>query len=383
MWDTLQAVVAAVESGYVPGRTLPAAWYTEPSWFELEHERIFERSWQYVGWLGKLSSPGSFLTTTVGRIPLVVARGADGELRALVNVCRHRGSQVVLEECGSRKTFQCRYHAWTYNLDGTLRSAPRLDDVAVSDEDLHLERIRLETVGPFVFVCADPGAESLSTLAAAWQPLLTESGLRHDDLVLRETRAYDVQANWKVLAENFLECYHCPVSHRDFSTLIDLDRYEGKVHSDVFWHFGSSARAAAVAENRHGVGDLPADRRNLWNFVLWPNFMANIYPGPGNISTNRLVPLAADRTLAIYDFYFEPGASDRQVQENVEFIHTVQQEDVALCESVQRGLRSGRLERGRLVEPEVFLDRFVWQVARLMTDEDAAAAPALPDVASL
>src|SRR5262249_4130678 len=115
---------------------------------------------------------------------------------------------------------------------------------------------------------------------------------------------------------------------------------------------------------------------------LWPTFMANIYPGPGNISTNRLVPLAADRTLAMYDFYFEPGATDQQVQDNIEFIDTVQQEDIGLCESVQRSLRSGRLDRGRLVETEVFLDRFVWQVARQLTNEDSTA-PTLAAGASL
>jgi choline monooxygenase len=374
--------VVAAESGYEPGRTLPADWYTEPAWLELEHDRIFERSWQYVGWLGNLRSPGSFITTTVGRIPVVVARGDDGELRALVNVCRHRGSVVVPEACGSRKTFQCRYHAWTYNLDGTLRKAPRLDDDASSDKGLALERLRLATVGPFAFVCADAEAESLSTLAAAWPPLLGESGLEYDNLVLRENRTYDVKANWKILAENFLECYHCPVSHHGFSALIDLNRYEGKAHSDVFWHFGSSARADAVAANRYGIGGMPPHRRNLWNFVLWPNFMANIYPGVGNISTNRLVPVAADRTLATYDFYFEPSATDHQVQENIEFIDTVQQEDIALCESVQRGLRSRRLDRGRFVESEVFLDRFVWQVARALTD-DESTAQTLPAVVSL
>jgi len=154
------------------------------------------------------------------------------------------------------------------------------------------------------------------------------------------------------------------------------------VHSDVFWHFRSTARAAAVEANTAGIADLPPERRDLWNFVVWPNFMANIYPGAGNISTNRLVPLAADRTLAIYDFYFEPGATEEQVRENVEFIDTVQQEDVALCESVQRGLRSGRLERGRFVENEVFLDRFVWEVARHLTD-DELAAPVLPETLTL
>lgn len=151
------------------------------------------------------------------------------------------------------------------------------------------------------------------------------------------------------------------------------------MHSDVFWHFRSSARAAAVEANTAGIGDLPPERRDLlWNFVIWPNFMANIYPGAGNISTNRLLPLAADRTLAIYDFYFEPSATDEQVRENIEFIDTVQQEDIALCESVQRGLRSGRLDRGRFIEPEVFLDRFVWEVARHVTD-DELAAPVSPN----
>lgn len=110
--------------------------------------------------------------------------------------------------------------------------------------------------------------------------------------------------------------------------------------------------------------------------------MANIHPGVGNISTNRLLPLAADRTLATYDFYFEPSATKQQVKENIEFIDTVQQEDIALCESVQRGLRSGRLDRGRFVETEVFLDRFVWQVARCMTD-DTPSDHSLPAVVSL
>jgi carnitine monooxygenase subunit len=372
----------AGEFAYEPRRTLPAAWYTQPEWLELEYDRIFERSWQFVGWLGMLEAPGSFLTTTLGRIPVVVVRGEDAELRAFVNVCRHRGSELVGDALGSRKTLQCRYHAWTYNLDGSLRKAPRLPEREHADPALALERLRLGTVGPFVFVSADSQTKPLSTLAAAWPPLLSESGVDYGNLVLRESRTYDVKANWKILAENFLECYHCPVSHHDFSKLIDLDTYAGKVHSDVFWHFRSTARAAAVEANTAGIADLPPERRDLWNFVIWPNFMANIYPGAGNISTNRLLPLAADRTLAIYDFYFEPSATDEQMHENVEFIDTVQREDVALCESVQRGLRSGRLDRGRFIENEVFLDRFVWEVARHMTD-DELAAPVLPETLAL
>src|SRR5262245_48403598 len=156
---------------YEPGRTLPAAWYTQSEWLDLEQERIFERSWQFVGWLGGLDAPGSFLTTTLGRVPVVVVRGEDRELRAFVNVCRHRGSELVGDATGKRMTLQCRYHAWTYNLDGSLSKAPRLDPSDRCDPTLTLEQLRLETVGPFVFVSADPEPESLSTLAAAWPQL--------------------------------------------------------------------------------------------------------------------------------------------------------------------------------------------------------------------
>jgi phenylpropionate dioxygenase-like ring-hydroxylating dioxygenase large terminal subunit len=184
---------------------------------------------------------------------------------------------------------------------------------------------------PVRFVCVDGVEEPLSEVAGAWPTLLDESGLDHEHLVLRERRTYEIKANWKIFAENFLECYHCPVSHHGFTALIELDRYEGQLHSDYFWHFASTTRDTAVAQNLHGIAELPRKRRDLWNFVLWPNFMANIYPGPGNISTNLLQPLAVDRTRVIYDFYFEQGVSDQQVRENVEFVDLVQQEDIALA----------------------------------------------------
>jgi choline monooxygenase len=355
---------------YEPLRTLPASWYTTEATLELERDRIFERTWQSVPLTGRLDAPGSFVTTTVGRVPVVVVRGKDGLLRAFVNVCRHRGSEVVVEREGCRKTLQCPYHAWTYDLDGTLRSAPRMRDEPDFDPAEHsLEELRLESVGPFVFVCADPDAEPLASAAGAWPALLAETELDLDRLVHRERRTYDVAANWKVLVENFLECYHCPTSHHAFTELVDLGAYEGEVHSDAFWHFSAATRSSALTRDLHGIAGLPDARRRLWNFVLWPSFMANVYPGPGNVSTNAIVPLAPDRTLAIYDFWFDADVSEDEQRENVAFVDLVQREDIALCESVQRGLRSGRIERGRLLESERFLDRFAWQVARAVAGD--------------
>ena len=367
------------DGAYEPRRTLPAAWYTRAEALEREHERIFERFWQYAGFLGNLSEPGQFLTTTLGRVPAVVVRGKDGELRAFVNVCRHRGSEVVLEEAGCRQTLQCLYHGWTYNLDGTLRSAPRTrGEEGFDPEELALVPLRVDTLGPFVFVSADADVEPLSSVGGAWPELVPEMGIDLSRLVFRERRTYDVAANWKILVENFLECYHCPVSHHGFSDLIDLGSYEGEAHTDVFWHFTSSARAAAVAANRNGIAELPDARRRLWNYVMWPNFMANVYPGPGNVSTNLLIPVAPDRTLAVYDFYFEPGVPEEQQRANVEFIDEVQREDIVLCESVQRGLSSGRFDRGRLLSSEIFLDRFVSQVARAVTGDPRLAPTSAP-----
>jgi choline monooxygenase len=367
------------DRAYEPLHTLPAAWYTDAEALEREQEKVFERSWQYAGFLGNLSEPGQFVTTRLGRVPAVVVRGKDGELRAFVNVCRHRGSEVVREQAGCRQTLQCMYHGWTYNLDGTLRSAPRIREEEGFDlAGFSLLPLNVDTLGPFVFVSADPDAEPLSSVGEAWPDLVREMGLDVSGLVFRERRTYDVAANWKILVENFLECYHCPVSHHGFSDLIDLNSYEQEIHSDLFWHFSSRARNAAVAANRNGIGELPEARRRLWNYVLWPNFMANVYPGPGNISTNLLIPVARDRTLAVYDFYFENGVPEEQQRANVEFIDEVQREDIVLCESVQRGLASGRFDRGRLLKSELFVDRFVFQVARAVTGDPGLASADAP-----
>jgi len=369
-------VATTFDSPYEPLHTLPAEWYTHGKALEREQERVFERFWQYACFLGDLRAPGGFVTTRLGRVPAVVVRDKEGELRAFVNVCRHRGSELVGEEAGCRQTLQCMYHGWTYNLDGTLRSAPRTrDEEGFDPAEFSLEPLRVETLGPFVFVSANPDVEPLASVAGAWPELVSEMGIDLSTLVFRERRTYDVAANWKILAENFLECYHCPVSHHGFSHLIDLDSYEGEAHSDVFWHFSSCARDAAVAANRNGIAELPEARRRLWNYVVWPNFMANVYPGPPNISTNLLVPVAPGRTLAIYDFYFGQGVSEEQQRANVEFVDEVQREDIVLCESVQRGLASGRFDRGRLLSSEFFLDRFAFQVARAVTG-DPALAPA-------
>ena len=209
------------------GRTLPAEWYTDAKLFEREQERIFAASWNYVGRVEQVAKAGDFLTGRVGEVPVVIVRDEAGTLRAYANVCRHRGSELVLEKSGNRRTLQCHYHAWTWGLDGTLRAAPHCQEQAgFNKADFPLTPLGVETFGPFIFI--NPGSASCSLAATLGQlpAIIRSAGADIDALKFRERREYAIQANWKVVVENFLECYHCAVSHPGFADLIDLDKYQ-------------------------------------------------------------------------------------------------------------------------------------------------------------
>src|SRR5579875_2594360 len=209
------------------GYTLPAGWYTDPAVFNREKDRIFRHSWQYVGLTEHLSGPGDYVTYRAGDVPIVVVRHPDGDLRAFVNVCRHRGSELVLEQSGCKKSIQCHYHAWTYDLDGCLRSAPGIAAEPDFDKaDFSLYPVQVATWGPFVFVNPDRAAPPLDAVLGDLPGLVTATGLNLDGIRRRVHTTYDIAANWKVVVDNYLECYHCPVAHPGFSALIDLDDYQ-------------------------------------------------------------------------------------------------------------------------------------------------------------
>jgi carnitine monooxygenase subunit len=331
------------------GYTLPAPWYTDPARFQHERERIFRRAWQYVGLTEDLARPGDFLTTTIGDAPLVIARDEAGDLRAFANVCRHRGSQLVLDERGNRKTLQCHYHAWTYNLDGSLRAAPGMKDEPGFDRACHsLVALPVAAWGPFIFASPDPQAPPLPATLGALPELVAATGLDLGALQRRVRHTYEIAANWKVVVDNYLECYHCPIAHPGFTDLIDLDKYTVSEHEYFSTQAGPLTRAASEGR-ASGLYDTSQGVQAGFYAFLWPNFTLNIYPGPGNVSLNLFVPLAVDRTLAIYEYCFAEAVTEREEHDFVQFIDQVQREDIVLCESVQRGLRSGYFDQGKLM----------------------------------
>ena len=321
----------AVADGLRAGQSLPARWYADPELLEREQELIFRRSWQYAGRADQVAEPGRFLTVDAGPVPLVIVRGRDGELRAFVNVCRHRGSTLA-EGAGNRRTLQCPYHAWTYGLDGRLRAAPRADfDV----EGIGLEPVRLERWGPFLFVNADAEAESLADWLGAVPAQVSELGLDVAALRFHHRSEWSVEANWKIVAENFLECYHCAVAHPGFTKLVDVspDAYRlevGRLHS------------TQIGPARDGA------RRSQFHFV-WPNTGINVFPGEPNLSIGPILPAAADRTDRFLDYFFGPDVGGTWITELLELDDEVGREDTALVERVQLGAGSGAIAEGRLL----------------------------------
>ena len=329
--------------------TYPWEWYSDPEILVAERERIFRTAWHYVGHVGSLPEPSSYVACTTGGLPVVVTRDEEGELRAFLNVCRHRGSEVA-SGSGRRSTLQCPYHAWTYGLDGGLRSAPRADRETDFDATgLALVRLRLETWGPFLFVSADheaPGpAEMLADARLPFEP---------SSLVFRERFHYALDANWKIAVENYLECYHCPVAHPGFSDLVDVDpgSYVLEGNGPVWSQYGHA---------RDGSGSCAFH-------LVWPGLKINVYPGPANLSIGPVWPESPGRTVGFLDYFFGPDVDEAWARELIEFDDVVGQEDRKLVESAQRGVVSGLVEHGRLLpESERLIALFQVKVAQSLT----------------
>ncbi len=314
--------------------TLPYSWYADPNILRRERARIFARSWQYAGRAAQVAAPGSYLATDAGGVPILVTRDQGGELRAFVNVCRHRGA-VLLDGCGERATIQCHYHAWTYNLDGTLRSAPRAEREDGFDlEELSLLPASVGTWGPFLFVNPDKGAVPLEEHLGELPEILARE-LDVDQLVFHSRIEFGSDANWKIVVENFLECYHCPTAHPSFSDEVDVhpDRYLLEPHPTFSAQYCRLKRTGERGQFH----------------LLYPNTDINVFPGPPNLSIGPTVPAGVGRSERYLDYFFGPDVNEEWIRDFFAFDEQVGLEDTTLVESVQRGMASGLVDHGRLL----------------------------------
>jgi phenylpropionate dioxygenase-like ring-hydroxylating dioxygenase large terminal subunit len=342
------------------GWTLPARWYADDAVHELERERIFARAWHYAGPAESVEAAGSFFAARVGHVPVAVVRGKDDMLRAFVNVCRHRG-HLVVSGTGCRETLQCPYHAWTYDLDGSLRRAPRAErEPGFDPAGFSLLPASVGTWGPFVFVNPDPEAAPLEETLGGLPEIVAESGLDVSVLRFHSHHEWPVASNWKVAIENYLECYHCPAAHPGFSKVIDVspDSYRLQVHPTFSSQIGRVRASAQVGDGKAPFTPRGEVAHSQYHF-LFPGTTVNIAPGFPNVSLERWIPEGTRSTVEVTDYYFDPSVPAEEIAELMAWDEQVGQEDVSLVESVQRGLDSGAVPQGRLmVESERLIADF-------------------------
>jgi len=322
--------------------TIPGSWYTDARVWDLEKRAVFGTAWQVVARAPQVASAGQYVTAQIGDEPIVVVRGSDGVLRAFYNVCRHHAAAVMTEPEGCAERLRCPYHGWTYALDGELRSTPELEGIRCFDRaNSGLLPVRVEIWESFVFVCladdAPPLADHLGPLAAQVAPL------RLGSLSFVERREYTLKCNWKVFVDNYLDGgYHVPYLHRGLNSILSFKEYTIEnfarfcLQSSPIDAAGGDAMTASVRTGQ------------ALYYWLYPNFMMNWYEG--YLDTNLIVPLGIDRVKVIFDFYFgdvsEVAAARNK--KSMDVSERIQDEDHAICESVQRGLGSRAYDRGRL-----------------------------------
>ncbi len=357
------------------GESLPAHWYTDPSITEQEIVHVFRKSWNYIGPLAELKNVGDYIAGYAGEVPVVVIRNDDG-LTGFVNVCRHRRHEVMKGR-GNAKVMQCGYHAWTYDLGGCLKGAPR----SASEPNFRLANypllpLRVEALGPWVFVNLDRDAAPVQAYFGPVLEIIAGSGINLDTLELHSREDWSGFSNWKTMLENYLECYHCAVAHPSFSAAIDVrqENYHLTVHGWLLAQVGQVRPSALEGRSQVKIYDVGGEVAQSQYHVLWPNMTININPGFPNLSIDVWMPDGPNSTKGFSEQYFAPGVTEEFAQELIAFNKEVGAEDEVLVSSVQRGLLGGIPDRGRFLTNS---EHLVVQFQKLIVDA-LSGRPATP-----
>ena len=323
-------------------RTIPSAWYHDPEIYALECKRVFGGSWQLVARRDQLEKSGSFVTADVAGEPILVVRDEQKTLRAFHNVCRHRAAQVINQAEGQVTKLRCRYHGWTYDLQGRLRGTPEFDGVQdFCKEEEGLASVAVETHGPFVFVHQGQPRQALKDFLAPFPERTAAMGL--EKLHFSGRREYEIGCNWKVFVDNYQDGgYHVNTVHPGRAGALDYSQYrtENFIHNGVQISPIKASDDATVGKVRTGT--------HAYYWWIFPNLMVNLYQGV--MDTNLVLPLGPDRCRVLFDFYFantEGEENQKFITDSIAVAHQVQLEDLGVCEEVQRGLKSRSYDTGR------------------------------------
>ncbi len=336
---------------------LPARYYTDPGMLALDRRVIFDRGWQFIAHVCQLREAGDHVVASlggdgIGGLPVIAVRGADDVIRVMHNVCRHRAGPIASCDGLGAKSLRCRYHGWTYALDGMLRAATEMSSAVDFDpSSIRLPQLAVRVWQGMVFAAVDDAlAPPFETFVAdidarIGASLDNASGLAEYGHHYRV--GYDIACHWKVYVDNYLEGYHVPHVHPGLNSLLDYRSYVTETAQWYSFQFSPLVSTDESGDESGGEGLYGSgDALYYW---LWPNTMLNILPG--RLQTNRVIPKGMDRCRVEFDFYYalddsDAGAARRAA--DIAFSDEVQKEDLTICEDVQRGLSSGSYIAGRL-----------------------------------
>ncbi len=348
-------------------KTLSGRDYHAAEVFEVERERIFARNWFYAGRADALAEAGDFMTVDVAGESVIVLRDKDGRLHGFYNVCRHRGSRLCDELSGRMKgAVKCPYHAWSYSFDGRLIGTPNVGKDELDRDALGLWPVEVDVWEGFLFVHLDPDPQPLETwLGGQHDGPLSFARFNLTDLRSGHMTVNEVQANWKILIENYNECLHCPTVHPELVAVVPAFR-KGSVYDAHRGDGGVAIAGGGTSFTRTGQSSLPVmpgldehDSTSLYGCTVFPNMFIDV-TGTGAIATT-LLPREPGHTTVITDYLFRPEAiadPGFDPSEIVEFVELVAHQDYVVCERVQRGVRSRAFTHGVLAEKDSLLDGF-------------------------
>lgn len=343
--------------------TLPGRYYYDPAIFELEQERIFSSMWVCAGRAESIpAKPGAYQVVTIGKESIIIVRNRDGVLHAFLNVCRHRGARLCSEACGQLKgSIQCRYHAWTYGLDGRLLGAPNvMNDQQFDRTAFGLLPVALETWEGFI--CLNLSGSPAPADAQLNRQIIQRFGSYEPfarygvgELKIGKTITYEVQANWKLLIENFMECYHCAPMHPELCDALpgfrsgktygngDAATYAGDI--EAFTITGKASRPPLKGLHHE-------DLRRYYGEVLLPNILINLLDD--HIVVHTVWPEAPNRSRVVCEWLFDPEVMtlpDFDPMDAVELFDIVNKQDWEVCEMTQLGMTSRAFKSGGVYVP--------------------------------
>lgn len=332
--------------------TLPSHYFYDPELFASEKERIFMGAWHFACHINELPEPGAFVVRDVFDQSVIIMRDQQGELNAFHNVCQHRGNRLMNEKSGVQKgVIRCSYHSWCYGADGRLKAAPRSNRIEAFDvDDFRIPPVRLQVFASCVYFNFDSNATDMEELFPGAEQAIREAIPQLDDMRLVQEDDVIVPANWKVIMDNSIEGYHFQLSgphHIDLASLVDFSDYKLRTF-DNWWTYGAPPNREATEAYGEPIGREVEDGDGFFNIGLWPHNTLYQFPFSQCLGTFMIIPLDAERSILRFGYYSPHKELPKVTRSCIDWMNNdLGPEDLALNETVQKGLHSLGYQQGR------------------------------------